>query len=316
MTQKNSREPQLIIFWSNQKNKSFLKRSKRQLMEASYKVWVCLFWATLCFACTPPSSQEGKKKQLLAKVYNKQLYASDLEDILPEAYKPEDSVMIYNAYIENWLRDAVLMHEAEQKISKNINIDKLVQDYRSTLILHNYEQVIVQSELDSVISQEEIQRFYENNKDNYQLESPLLRVQFMKIPIDANELDMVDKWIDSEDLDDKVNLIEYCNTFAEIFYLNGEEWHELDKIKGHIPTNLFPNGTFTQVGNYNKREDDRYKYYLRTLEIIPKNEAPPIDYIENKAKQVILQRRKSQLLDEHREKLYDKEIENVKVFTQ
>ncbi len=283
----------------------------------NYKVWACLFGAALCFACDQmPSQQEGEKKQLLAKVYNKQLYASDLADILPEAYKPEDSVMVYNAYIENWLRDAVLMHEAEQKISKNINIDKLVQEYRSTLILHNYEQVIVQSELDSIISQEEIQHFYENNKDNYQLKSPLLRVAFMKIPIEANEIDMLDKWVESEDMDDKDNLIEYCNTYAEVFYLNDNEWHELDKIKGHIPTNLFPNDTFTQVGNYIKRKDDRYKYYLRALEIIPKNEAPPIDYIEKKAKLVLLQRRKSQLLEEHREKLYEKEITNVKVFTQ
>jgi len=245
-------------------------------------IWESLFWATLCFACTPSTDQQGsEKKQLLAKVYNKQLYASNLANILPEAYKPEDSVMIYNAYIENWLRDAVLMHEAEQKISKNINIDKLVQDYRSTLILHNYEQVIVQSELDSVISQAEIQRFYENNKDSYQLKSPLLRVKFMKIPIGANEIDAVDTWLDSEDIDDKANLIEYCNTYAEVFYLNDGEWHELEKIKGHIPTNLLPNGTFTQVGNYIKRKDERYKYYLRILEIIAKNEAPPIDYIEN-----------------------------------
>jgi len=106
------------------------------------------------------------------------------------------------------------------------------------------------------------------------------------------------------------------NTYAEVFYLNDDEWHELDKIKGHIPTNLFLNSTFSQAGNYIKRKDDRYKYYLRTLENIPKNEAPPIDYIEKKARQVILQRRKSQLLEEHREKLYEKEIKNVKVFTQ
>lgn len=280
------------------------------------KVWACLIWAALCFACTSSSSApENEKKQVLAKVYNKQLFASDLDGILPESYKPEDSTMIYNAYIENWLRDAVLMHKAEQKIPKNIDIDQLVKDYRSTLILHNYEEIIVKSQLDSVISEGEIQQFYENNKDNYHLESPLIQAFFMKIPINANEINVVDKWIASEDMDDEMNLLEYCNTFAEIYYLNKGEWHESDKIKRHLPTNLFPNGTFSQRGIYIKRKDDQYKYYLRVLDIIPKNEAPPIAYIENKAKQVILQRRKSQLLKEHREKLYEKEIKNVKVIT-
>ena len=279
--------------------------------------WSGLIWLGLCFACDQmPSSPSEEKKQVLAKVYNKQLFAEDLEGILPESYKAEDSTMIYNAYIENWLRDAVLMHEAEQKISKNIDIDQLVKDYRSTLILHNYEEIIVKSQLDSVISQQEIQSFYESNKDNYHLKNPLVRANFMKIPLNSNEIEVVDKWISSEDMDDKVNLIEYCGIYAEVYYLNNEEWHEIDKITRHLPTNLFPNSTLSQAGANISRQDDRYKYYLRILEIIPKNEAPPIDYIEKKARQVILQRRKSKLLEEHRENLYDKEIKNVKVFSQ
>jgi len=288
------------------------------IIPVNCNVWACLLMgAIFCFACNPAtSSQEDEKKQVLAKVYNKQLFASDLNDILPEYYKPEDSTMIYNAYIENWLRDAVLMHEAEQKISQDIDIDQLVKDYRSTLILHSYEEIIVKSQLDSLISNEEIQLFYENNKDNYNLQNPLLRVNFIKIPFDTSASNMVDLWLESDEKEDRLHLIEYCNIYAEVYYLNDDEWHDLDKIKSHLPTNLFPNSTLSQIGPGIKRTDDRYKYYLRVLEIIPKNEAPPIDYIEEKARQVILQRRKSQLLEEHREQLFEKEIENVKVFTQ
>ena len=181
---------------------------------------------------------------------------------------------------------------------------------------HNYEEIIVKSQLDSLISKEEIQLFYENNKDNYNLQNPLLRVNFMKIPLDTSASEVVDLWLESEEQEDRLHLIEYCNIYAEAYYLNDEEWHDLDKIKAHLPTNLFPNSTLSQKGLGIKRTDNRYKYYLRVLEIIPKNEAPPIDYIEEKAKQIILKRRKSQLLEEHREQLFDKEIENVKVFTQ
>ncbi len=288
------------------------------IISTTSKAWAAsILWISLCFACTTPnSSSESTKKKVLAQVYNKQLLASDLEDLLPESYKKEDSTMIYNAYIENWLRDAVLMHEAEQKISQNIDIDKLVKDYRSTLILHNYEEIIVETQLDSTISNAELEQFYETNKGSYQLKNPLIRVQFMKIPVNANEIDQLDHWLSSEDKSDQLHLIEYCNTYAEVYYLNEEEWHEIQKIKRHIPTNLFPNSTFTQIGLDIKRKDEQYKYYLRVLDIIQKNEAPPIDYIEEKARQIILQRRKSKLLEEHREKLYDKEISNVKVFTQ
>ena len=278
---------------------------------------VCCVVLYLCFACDMGKSKVATpKRKLLAQVHNKQLYADDLEGILPEQYKPEDSIMMHNAYIENWLRDAVLMHQAEQKIAQNIDIDKLVKDYRSTLILHNYEEIIIETQLDSVITDAEINAFYEANKDSYQLKKPLARLWYMKIPINATEINQVEKWWQSEDMDDRLNLIEYCAQYAEVYYLNKEDWHEIDKIKGTIPTNLVPQRTFTQAGADITRSDEQYKYYLRVLQLIEKNEAPPIDYIEEKARQVILQRRKSKLLATHREKLYEKEINNVKVFTQ
>jgi len=270
----------------------------------------------LC-SCNPLENQgETEQKQVLAQVFNKQLFLNDLDGILPEGYKPEDSTMIYNAYVENWMRDAVLMHEAEQKIAQTLDIDKLVKDYRSTLILHNYEEVIVETQLDSTISEIELNQFYEANKDNYQLEDPLARVWFMKVPIDANEIVQLDLWWKSEDLDDHLNLIEYCDTYAEIYHLDKGKWYEIAKIKRHIPTKLTPLGTFTQKGADIMVSDERYKYYLRVFEIIQKNAAPPKEYIEEKARQIILQKRKSKLLKEHKEKLYEKEINNVKVFTQ
>ena len=287
-------------------------------MAKAWTVWLIgIFFLFVSGGCQPKENQnDTSKAKVLAQVFNKQLLDTDLEGILPEGYKPEDSTMIYNAYIENWLRDAVLMHEAEQKISQNIDIDKLVKDYRSTLILHNYEEVIVETQLDSTISQTELNQFYEENKDNYQLKESLARVWFMKIPINANEIGQLDLWWQSEDIDDQLNLIEYCDTYAEIYHLDKEKWYEIAKIKRHIPTKLTPLGTFTQKGADITASDERYKYYLRVFELIQKNEAPPKEYIEEKARQVILQKRKSLLLKEHKENLYEKEINNVKVFTQ
>ena len=278
---------------------------------------LCCFAIIAIFACHNTGLEEGNsKKKVLAQAYNKKLYASDLEGILPQGYKLEDSLLTYNAFVENWLRDAVLMHEAEQKIAQNVDIDKLVKDYRSTLILHNYEEVIVQTQLDSVITEQELNQFYDKNKANYHLKDPLVRLSFIKIPLNAGEIDQIDAWWQSEEENDRLNLIEYCNTYAEVYHLNKDNWYELDKIKRSIPTNLLPQGTFNQTGTDIIHTDERYKYYLRILEIIQKNEAPPVDYIKEKARQVILQKRKSTLLEEHRENLYEKEIENVKVFTQ
>ncbi len=282
------------------------------------------FIACLIIACTLlfwgcdrlENQEETEQSQVLAQAFNKKLFLRDLEGILPEGYNREDSTMIYNAFVENWMRDAVLLHEAEQKIAQTLDIDKLVKDYRSTLILHNYEEIIVQTQLDSTISDSEFNQFYEANKDSYQLKDPLSRVWFMKIPLESNEIAQLDLWWTSQDVDDHLNMIEYCDTYAEIYHLDKDKWYEIAKIKRYIPTKLTPLGTFTQQGANIIVSDERYKYYLRVFEIIQKNAAPPKEYIVEKARQVILQKRKSTLLEEHKEKLYEKEINNVKVFTQ
>ncbi|HNM26364.1 MAG TPA: hypothetical protein PKL15_13075, partial [Saprospiraceae bacterium] len=111
----------------------------------------------------------------LAKVYNKSLYSSELEGVVPEGTPPADSALIVSAYIQRWLRDQLLMYEAERNIPKDLNIDNLVRDYRASLVRFNFEQQIIAEKLDSTVSEAELQAYYENNKDQFQLESTILK---------------------------------------------------------------------------------------------------------------------------------------------
>ncbi len=81
------------------------------------------------------SSQPAVKAddQLLAQVYNKNLYASELADVVPEGTNPTDSSLLVTAFVQRWIRDQLLMYEAERNIPKDLNIDELVRDYRASL---------------------------------------------------------------------------------------------------------------------------------------------------------------------------------------
>jgi len=101
-----------------------------------------LFVCLLAGQCSNDNAaKEGDK--VLAQVYNKVLYQSNLVDVIPESSTPEDSALIVKAYLQRWVREQLLMYEAERNIPKDLNIDKLVRDYRASLVRFNFEEQII-----------------------------------------------------------------------------------------------------------------------------------------------------------------------------
>jgi hypothetical protein len=101
---------------------------------------------------------------ILARVYNKSLYIKDLEGMFPPGTSAYDSSLITNAYTQRWVREAVLLYEAENNLPKDLNIDRLVRDYRSSLVRNNYEQVLLEQLMETEISTSELANFYDKNK--------------------------------------------------------------------------------------------------------------------------------------------------------
>ena len=160
------------------------------------KLITYIFFLTTCLwvSCTPAEKIPEENDVELAKVFNKKLFLSELEGMVPEGATPEDSIKIINAEVERWARETLLMQEAEKNIPTDLNIDRLVRDYRMSLIRHNYEQFLVETQLDSVISEQELNDYYEKNKEQYQLKSSIIRCFFIKIPKLAPNVDRLRNW--------------------------------------------------------------------------------------------------------------------------
>ncbi|MCK6695359.1 MAG: hypothetical protein L6Q97_25065, partial [Thermoanaerobaculia bacterium] len=195
---------------------------------------ILLFCALALWHCGDTDNPPKEGDKLLAKVYNKSLYLSQLEDIVPEGTAANDSVLMVTAYVQRWVRDQLLMYEAERNIPKDLNIDKLVRDYRASLVRFNFEQQIVAEQLDSTVSDAELKAFYENNKDQFQLESTILKFQLLKLPPNAplNELNKI--WY-SRSASDEAKLRNYAKQWAALALLDTEKWYKLDEVAALLP---------------------------------------------------------------------------------
>ncbi len=279
-----------------------------------------LRWCWLPFICLLAMAgvgcQKSKKAQsdrLLARVFNRTLYLSELDGMFP---KGEDSSLVINAYIERWIREALLLHEAERNIPSDLNIDKLVRDYRASLVRHSYEQVLVERYLDSIVTKEELEAFYENNKEQYQLETPIMRCFFIKVPQPVYRSDELRRLWNSNKPEDYQKLVQYCSEFAEAHLLEDSTWHKVEDIAAELPP-----GILSPDNPGSKKEitlrDDKYEYYLRILELKNRKEIAPFNYIENQARRFILRSRIDKLLEEKKRDMYEIELRkgNVEIFS-
>ncbi len=285
---------------------------KRFFMMRIYHLVFCLgaIWVGWCCSSPDPNAKEGDL--LLAKAYNKSLYLSELENVVPPGTSPDDSVLLVKAYVQRWLREQLLMYEAERNIPKDLNIDKLVRDYRASLVRFNFEEQIVAEQMDSTISEKELRIFYEENKDQFQLESTILKCQLIVIPYKAPHNEFNRLWYSKNPADEN-RLRQLCKQWAKEALLDTDKWYRLEEISA-----LLPYGTLTSENVAPRREgtlsDGEFRYYYRILELVRGKETAPFEFARDRARAIILHKRKQDLIERWKEELYQQELRRQNIW--
>lgn len=273
----------------------------------------CFLLMTAC------SSWEGSGHEddlLLAEVFERKLFLSDMESLLYDGVTAQDSVLIVNAYVERWVRDQLLMQRAEENIPDDLNINALVEDYRESLILNNYERLLMETQLDSTITESEMASFYEANKDQYHLEKPIANILFLQVQDDRPKLDHALTWWNDPTPENLKKLTRYATQYADRFILADSTWLPHEEIEQMLPPGVISKGSI-QIGKEIRFKDQDVNYLLKVRDIRSTLEIAPLAYIRDQATRAILHRRQIDLINQVKDQLYELEIRknNVKVYT-
>ena len=262
---------------------------------------VCL--VLLGFSCSE-DIQTNNGNFLLARVYNKSLYIKDLEGMFPPGTSAYDSSLITNAYTQRWVRDAVLLYEAENNLPKDLNIDRLVRDYRSSLVRNNYEQVLLEQLMETEISKEELANFYDKNKIQYQLDNPIVKANVVVVPKIISVKDSLKYlWENATDIN-LARLKNICEEYELAHILDDSKWNEWENLAIYLPRNISFE-EFSRKGKDFSIQDGEFDVWVKILDSKKPQEIPPIEYVEDQLKRMLLLSRKTKLLEEKKEDMFD-----------
>lgn len=264
----------------------------------------------IVFSCGQKSPGELLEDKIIAEVYNKKLYLKEILNYIPENISKEDSIQLIRSYTDKWVKETLFLLEAEKKLPKDLEIDKMVKDYRASLITNNYELMLIEQKLDTLITEKEIQEYYEANKDQYQLEYAILRCRLFKLnhQITPKDKDFTDKNWKSNNKKDLNYLERVCKEFGAVCYLDDKVWHKLDHIQSVFPSGILQDGMIKNQQEFTFR-DQQYHYYLKVYERISKQELAPLSFIEEQARKYILRKRIMQLMQQLKDEIYEREIQ-------
>ena len=251
--------------------------------------------------------QKSSKEVVLAECYGKYLFESDLQGVVPEGASIMDSIQLVNTFIDSWVRRQVLIHQAENNLNKEqLDLEKQVDEYRNSLVIYAYESQLIEQKLDTVVSEDEIAEYYNQNKENFQLRNTMVRVAYVILDSGCKQRADFQKLMSDPDTLLLQNIDVQATYYAVKSFLDVDQWMRLDELTNIVPIQISNAESFLKKNKFVSFDVNGYTYMVRFVDYLLEESTSPIDMVRDNIKSVILAQRKQAMIEQMQTALYEK----------
>lgn len=236
----------------------------------------------------------------VARVNDNYLYREDIQKIVPEGASKADSTLIVDNYINNWASRILLFENSKLNLpeAQQENYNDLVDEYKSDLYSKAYMEALVKRSIDSVVNNEEAADTYEANKESFKLNDEILKLRYISLPQNAVNLSDIKSKFRSFKKEEKVFLDSISVQFNS-FTLNDSVWVRASQVLEKIPpANQSNKNQLLKKSNFLQLKDSLNLYLIQINDVLLRNDYAPLDYVRPTVNQIILNRRKLDLIKE------------------
>ena len=240
------------------------------------------------------------------------LYEEDIKQVLPLGLSDADSTLFAQQFIKNWAQDVLFYQNAIRNIPDTKDIDRLVENYRRSLIEHEYQRRLIEQKFSSEISDEDIEQFYNDNERLFVLDESLLKGLFLKISNKSHDLSDIRKLYTLQDDESFEEIEKYSirNAARCEFYDN---WRTVAEIEVLLPALDKPLEAQLKNGGGFEFKDEEYIYLLNVSEYAPKGGIEPLDHARSRIRGLLINSNEVSYMRKIKEDLYDAAIEKNRI---
>lgn len=267
-----------------------------------------LLLVLLPFSSCQREVEHGGKKPLV-QAGNQYLYCEDVAKVLPFGISGPDSIRFVKEFCRKWAEEQILYAKAEHNVRGDERIERMVADYRRKLILNDYEQRLLQQKMKDELSEEDLQRYYGQNKQLFILEEPVIKGVFIKAPLNSPGLKDLKRWYKDKSEASLEQLEKYAFRNAVIYEYFYDHWVPVSELEGKLVINLAELSENFDKHRDIEAEDGEYCYLLHIEEYIVKGEEKPYDLARHEIIDLLANTRRVEFMRQVKTDLYNQSME-------
>ena len=235
--------------------------------------------------------------QVVARVGESKLMMEELQKVIPNGISAEDSTILAHRYISSWALDHVYMEVAVSQLSEEErDVSQELETYRRSLLKYRYEQLFVNQRLDTLVSEEQVQEFYEKHSERFVLKQPVVKARFMSVPSDSPNLKKIQKKMSSDDPADVMEADSMAYLAAFKFMTWDDAWIDASTLAKEFGAEAPSVLSAIKRGWIERTDTNKVKSMAYVFDMTGAGNVAPLEYSVPFIKDMIISARKQVLL--------------------
>ncbi len=257
--------------------------------------------------------------QLLARVGGDKLYLSEVGSLFTPGITEQDSLRVLESYVDMWVKKQLKVAQAEKMFrGSNDEIDRMVEEYRNSLLSHKIDQYRIDSGADTIYDDSAIAEYYDSHRGDFVLDRPLVKGVIVKFPAAFRQRSQLDDMMRGEGE-------EYQN-FLDISAKNGFELHEFDSwtdlsdFVAPAPASMMSESVEMQImaGNVVEMIEGTYIYLIYARNALKPGQTAPLEKVSDIIRRILINQGRQEAIRSYEDSLYNAAVadDRVKIYVQ
>ena len=275
-------------------------------MKHSFYIIILLFILSACHT-------EEEVRTPVAQVADKVLYMEEVAKSIPNSLSASDSSLWANDFIKKWIEKELVVLAAEENLTyEQKNVEKELEEYRNSLLTYRYKKELMLQKMDTVVTKEEIETYYQQNQKEYILSKNIVKAIYMKTPLEVADPETI-KNLSLDNSPEKMGeLDEYGISYAKSYDRFNDKWVDVERILSQIPVEISNQERFLRRNKFIESKDTDYYYFICIRNFRLSGEAAPVEYVEQQIKNLLLNQKKINFLKQIEKDIYKEGLASKK----
>lgn len=253
----------------------------------------------------------------VARVGRSTLSSEEVALAVPDGLSPSDSLSYADSYVDKWIIRQLKLQEAELVFSSSeADIDRMVEEYRQSLLIRKIEQYYLDKDINFQITDADIEAYYNSNKSEFKLSSAVVKGYIVSFPERFRRKEWLLQMMRSNKSSALDDLEQVClkNNFKFVKY---SEWVDYSEFLSNLPLlRSAEHNSFLANREVQQIHYDNACYCFRITEVLAAGEPMPLFMAKDKIVRILTTKRQGEIIrnNEERIKLNAAEQGLVKIY--